>query len=217
MAQPDKHRVRPGDTLPSIAQEHGFSSLKTIWDHPDNAALRKTRPNPNVLNPGDEVALPVRQVREESGATEQRHRFRTRREPLLLRVKVLDLDGEAVHRTCLYQDETQVTIAPENDGAYEARIDPRVRAAHLRLTGETPDEPVIEVDLDVGGLNTVDDPQGQQDRLNNLGYFAGFSRTSLGTAQFQWAVEEFQCDHKLAVDGVCGKATQAELEKRHGV
>jgi peptidoglycan hydrolase-like protein with peptidoglycan-binding domain len=35
-------------------------------------------------------------------------------------------------------------------------------------------------------------------------------------ARFKSAVEEFQCDHGLAVDGKCGPKTQAKLEEIHG-
>ena len=56
---------------------------------------------------------------------------------------------------------------------------------------------------------------GQVGRLENLGYHAG-SGTPEEERLFRRAVEEFQCDHKLAVDGVCGPQTQAKLEEVHG-
>jgi peptidoglycan hydrolase-like protein with peptidoglycan-binding domain len=34
--------------------------------------------------------------------------------------------------------------------------------------------------------------------------------------QFRSAVEEFQCDHDLTVDGICGPTTQAKLKQVHG-
>ena len=33
---------------------------------------------------------------------------------------------------------------------------------------------------------------------------------------FLSAIEEFQCDHGLVVDGKCGPATQAKLKQVHG-
>jgi peptidoglycan hydrolase-like protein with peptidoglycan-binding domain len=212
-----KHLVEPGDTLSSIARQHGFTTHKVLKAHPENAALMKARPNPNVLNPGDEVFVPELETKTVDAATGQKHVFAAAGEQLVLRVKVLDLNREQLHDTCFFQDEFQTTIMPEKGEAYEASINPRVRAARMRLTPANPDNPPVLVDLDVGGLNTADNAQGQQDRLNNLGYFAGFSRTSIVTNQFTWAVEEFQVDHKLSVDGVCGPATQKELVKRHGV
>jgi hypothetical protein len=212
-----KHLVEPGDTLPSIAREHGFTTHKVLKAHPENAELMKLRPNPNVLNPGDEVFVPELEAKSLDAATGRKHVFEAAREELVLRVKVLDLNREQLHDTCFYQDEFQTTIMPEKAEAYEVSIDSRVRKARMRIAGPDPAVPPVIVDLDVGGLNTVDDAEGQQDRLNNLGYFAGFSRQSVVTQQFKWAVEEFQVDHKLSVDGVCGPATQKELTKRHGV
>ena len=212
---PRTHVVEHGDTVASIARRFGFSSFKTIWNHPANAALRAKRKNPNVLNPGDELVIPERELRQEVRATDLRHRFQTERERLVLRVKPLDLNEDPVPGPFLYRDEFQITMMTGKQGIHEVEIDPRVRTAEMRVN--EPGKPPIRIGLDVGGLNTVDDGEGQQDRLNNLGYFAGFSRTSIGTPQFQWAVEEFQCDQKLAIDGVCGPGTQARLEKRHGV
>lgn len=211
---PKKHVVEHGDTVSSIARRFGFSSFKTIWNHPENAALRAKRKNPNILNPGDELVIPERDLREEVRATDKLHRFEADRERLVLRVKAIDLNEDTIHGPFLYRDEFQSTLMAEKQDIQEVDIDPRVRNAEMRVSEAG--KPPLEIALDVGGLNTVDDPEGQQDRLNNLGYFAGFSRKSVGTPQFQWAVEEFQCDQKLAVDGVCGTATQQQLAKRHG-
>jgi hypothetical protein len=76
----------------------------------------------------------------------------------------------------------------------------------------------------IGDLGPVSEPAGQQARLNNLGYFAGFNPES--KHQLKWAIEEFQCDHldeirkkdkSKKVDGICDKATQDVLEKAYGV
>ncbi len=49
------YTVKPGDYLVKIANEHGIANWKTIWDHPNNAELRKKRKSPDVLFPGDQV------------------------------------------------------------------------------------------------------------------------------------------------------------------
>ncbi len=55
-------------------------------------------------------------------------------------------------------------------------------------------------------------PSGQQARLDNLGYFASDGDDDA----FKSAVEEFQCDNSLTVDGDCGPATQAKLKQVYG-
>jgi peptidoglycan hydrolase-like protein with peptidoglycan-binding domain len=65
----------------------------------------------------------------------------------------------------------------------------------------------------------VDTPSGQRARLNNLGYFAGF--TDRDQDQLEWAIEEFQADEKLPDRGLKGtlakdRPTLNRLAERHG-
>jgi hypothetical protein len=57
-----KHVVEAGECLTSIARLYGFVNWRVIYDAADNAALRKLRPNPELLAPGDEVAIPDKTV-----------------------------------------------------------------------------------------------------------------------------------------------------------
>jgi murein L,D-transpeptidase YcbB/YkuD len=50
---------------------------------------------------------------------------------------------------------------------------------------------------------------------HNLGYIAGAS-DDLEDEQLVSALQEFQCDYGLKVDGVCGASTQAKLKETHG-
>ena len=52
------HIVKQGECLSSLAARFGFLNWKQLYDHPANAKLRQKRPNPNILAPGDEVAVP---------------------------------------------------------------------------------------------------------------------------------------------------------------
>ena len=55
------HSVAPGDCITSIACKYGFTDIRTLWDHPKNAHLRRIRPNPNLLDPKDQVFIPDKQ------------------------------------------------------------------------------------------------------------------------------------------------------------
>jgi len=46
--------IRQGDSIPSIAKSNGLL-WKQIWEHADNAELKKLRKDPNVLCAGDVV------------------------------------------------------------------------------------------------------------------------------------------------------------------
>jgi hypothetical protein len=215
------HIVQQGEHLPDIAAQYGFSNYRTLWDHPNNAALKNLRENPNVLLPGDEVFIPERQLRVESASTEKRHRFVAEAQPLKLRVKLLDLSEDPIDRSGKATTQAGTQDATPQNHIYEIDIQTTDKDVSLKFESDPP----LEVHLAVGSLDPVKAPSGQQERLNNLGYFAGFSE-KIDPQQFQWAVEEFQCDRKkrgLLVDGhidestANGKNTQKVLEKEHGV
>jgi hypothetical protein len=50
--------VKTGDNLSLIASRFGLQSWRDIYEHPDNAAFRSKRPNPNVILVGDTVFIP---------------------------------------------------------------------------------------------------------------------------------------------------------------
>jgi hypothetical protein len=70
---PTTHLVEEGECPSSIAKRFGFRIWRTIYDDPSNATLRRKRPDPNVLAPGDVVMIPDREPRQEPGATGARH------------------------------------------------------------------------------------------------------------------------------------------------
>lgn len=52
------HVVKPGETLSSIAAKYNAGSWRDIYRHPQNAAFRRKRPDPNRIFPGDHVFIP---------------------------------------------------------------------------------------------------------------------------------------------------------------
>ena len=69
------HKVTPGESAEFVAWEHGHEDFKTVWNHDDNAKLRERRPDPNILMPGDKLAMPETKPRVYTLATGQRHRI----------------------------------------------------------------------------------------------------------------------------------------------
>jgi len=192
------HNVQQGDYVPALAEKYGFRDSKTIWDHPSNAALKAKRKNPNILFPGDVVVIPDKNPKVESIATTRAHYFRIKTEVLKLKLRLLD-----IHRT----PRVNVACELEVDGAGSSETTdgegkltkPIARSAKAgKLT--TPD---LEAALLIGHLDPLEEQSGQIGRLNNLGYDAGDPQ-EFDAMRFRSAVEEFQCDYGLTVDGICG-------------
>jgi N-acetylmuramoyl-L-alanine amidase len=204
------HVIRQGEHLSKIASDNGFSDIRTIWDHPENAELKEKRQNPNVLYPGDRVFIPDMETKVESGATEQRHSYRYHGSTLMLRIVVKDIEDEPIADTdCeLLVGLNSYPLTTDGDGMIEQQIPMTATGGMLSIQD-------MEIPLEIGHLDPIEEVTGWQARLNNLGYYTG----PIGEAdeeQIRLGVEEFQCDNGLTVDGVCGQNTQNKLKEVHG-
>lgn len=85
---PQDYTVNSGDCMTSIAFEHGFF-WETLWNHGQNQALKSLRKDPNILRAGDLVHIPDLILKEESGATEQRHKFKLKGVPAKLKLRLM--------------------------------------------------------------------------------------------------------------------------------
>jgi N-acetylmuramoyl-L-alanine amidase len=211
------YNVKQGDHLAKIAHDLGFRSSSTIWDHPENAALKNTRKVPGLLYPGDRLYVPDRDDRQENAPTDQKHVYVYHGETLKLKVRVRDVNGEPVaNKPCQLEVEGRTySLTTDAAGLVEQIIPRNSQSGRLTVSaGDALIESVIP--LAIGYLDPVDEVSGQRGRLNNLGYRAGGEDDSEAPA-FRSAVEEFQCDHALTpVTGVCDARTKAKLVEVHG-
>lgn len=211
------YEVQQGDHLSGIAKAFGFSRYQTIWDDPNNAELKALRVNPNVLFPGDIVFIPDIVIPDFPRPTDQRHKFVLNAPPLQLRLVLEDIYEKPIAGAActLRLGFERRKVTTDGTGRLEQDIPPDLRDASLTIqVPQTPFEDT-EIPIKVGHLDPVDKVTGQRARLNHLGYFPG-TGGGADTAAFKSAVEEFQCDQGLAVDGICGPQTQAKLKQVHG-
>ena len=205
-----KHTVKQGEYLAQIAAKCGLSNYKAIWDHPENAELKKKRGNPNVLYPGDVVFIPEKVLKQETITTDQRHHFKVSGHVNKLRLLIKDAEQHPLANTpCQLSIEFKTyQLTTDADGKIEKTISSTATRGQLVIQDRV-------IPLLIGHLDPIDEPSGWQARLNNLGYNAG-SPDSADELQIRSAVEEFQCDNGLQVDGECGPLTQKKLKEAHG-
>jgi len=203
------HVVQQGETLSSIAAAHGFHSFLTLLNHPQNASLKSSR-NPHVLFPGDRVFIPDLAAKTENASTEQLTRFSVGASQLVLSLRLLSLDGPPLKKTTCdvgLQSGSEPTPAlTDGDGFLEpqsltadirkgevvAHVPPKKSPSKNAPPPSANAELKLKFDLRIGSLNPEFKLSGQQARLNNLGYFAGYTVKDLD--QLLWAAEEFACD-----------------------
>jgi hypothetical protein len=213
----DFYTVEQGDHLSKIAKDNGFTDYSVIWDHPNNADLKKLRQNPNILLPGDQVFIPDREEKQESGPTDKKHTFTVDKKTLKLRLLLEDFYEKPIAgaQCALLIDGQVYQLTTDGNGKLEQEIPLDAKEGTLTIRGDQTPFANEVIPIRIGHLDPLDELSGQIARLNNLGYFAGKLDGS-DTDAFESAVEEFQCDHGLKVDGDCGPKTQDKLRQVHG-
>ena len=209
------YSVLQGDHLSKIAKDNGFTDYTILWDHPNNSDLKKLRQNPNVLLPGDDVFVPDMEQKQESGATDKKHTFTVDKKTLKLRLVLEDIYEKPIAgaQCALLVGDQTFQLTSDSNGKLEQEIPLDAQDGALTIRGDQTPFADFPIFLKIGSLDPVDELSGQVARLTNLGYFPG---DGADDQAFESAVEEFQCDHGLKVDGDCGTNTQAKLLQIHG-
>ena len=150
------YSVKAGDTLISIAFNEGFRTWETIWNHPQNQALRDTRPDPSALYVGDEIFIPDKVPKsisiktfdksDKSTAQNQNYIFQVKSLKVYLSLILEDDNGEP-YRGKKYRisgntqtSATAVTGRTDQNGLFSAALPPETQNAELTLWESDTDE-----------------------------------------------------------------------------
>ncbi|MCC7133360.1 MAG: peptidoglycan-binding protein [Gemmatimonadales bacterium] len=208
----DRHQVGPGEHLFRIAHDSGFRTIRPLTEEPANAELLRRRVNPATLIIGDEVAVPAFEAKEAQGSTGRVNTFTLAGSGLFLNLRIQSTERRPLANRAFRlvlaevdpagpkarEPETGVTGA-KGDISAEISIFDVEGELIVRATDAAGSRPIETIKLLVGLLDPPNTIRGQQVRLNNMGYFAGFSEQDL--VQLKWAIEEFQADHGLKATG----------------
>lgn len=198
-----RYIVQQGDCISSIAVGSGFFPDK-LWNLADNRELKALRKDMNVLLPGDVVVIPDLTLRTETRAADQRHRFRRKGVPKLLRLRFMDpVDPIANTPYTIDLDGVVTRGATDGDGWLKHPIAPDAKRALVRLKGHG------EFDLQLGFVDPPNEPDGALGRLRALGYLKDGSEDD---AAVERAIRTFQRDQGLPVDGKASPSLAALLK-----
>jgi len=210
--------IEPGDHLAALADEAGFADWHTVWDAPENAELRDRRKEPGLLLAGDRVFVPDKQagegVKVKSGTTAK---FRVKVSLARLRVVVCGFDGKpfAGAACTVTLDGAQVQVTTGADGVIELALPPGAREATLETNGAS-------WTLKIGHLDPVEADAGLWARLRNLGYLIDDDSADTepdgapDPELLAFALELFQRDHGLPIDGSDAASVIAKLKDAYG-
>ena len=202
-----KIRVGKGNSTFNIAKDHGFF-WRTVWNHPENAALKQERKDPSLLYEDDEIFVPEKELKEVSKGTDAQHTFKLKGEPCKLKLQLLKLGEPRANEDYIIEIEGKtIKGKTDGDGKIEHFIPNDATSGKLILKNGKESYP-----LQIGELDPVEKPSGIQQRLNNLGYSCGSEDGEIGEKTKE-ALKKFQAEYDLETSGEADSATQAKLQE----
>jgi hypothetical protein len=206
------YAVQDGDCIESLAYRTGHI-WQTIWNHPKNSELRKSRLTRNVLLPGDQLYIPPIAEKTLDRPTEAKHKFVRKGTKSVLQVCILEAGQPRADEPFeLVIDDTQtVTGTTDSAGWINVKIAPSAQQGKLRVGSNPLQAPYV---LALGGMDPITEPAGIQKRLRNLGFPCQVSNTL--DEQTRAALALFQKGEDLDSTGEPDRDTLNKLKNRAG-
>lgn len=211
-----KHVVKPGESIATIAGRHGLQDPQALHQHPSNAQLRRRRPDPSLLFPGDEVELPELKPKSVSCATGTPAKLQATFPRKQVRIVLRDLAGQPLSGVeyRLVVEGREFVGKTGADGLVQAAVGARASEGTLSLNGGAPQ--AIGID-DLNPMRDVSDEgvSGVQARLRNLGYLSVPVDGVLGPLTRD-AIRDYEGRNGLKVTGEISDPLVSKLEREHG-
>ncbi|NTX06002.1 peptidoglycan-binding protein [Myxococcus sp. CA051A] len=208
------HVIRRGECMLLVARRYGILDYRQVYEHPANAELRRKRPNPSVLYPGDTVFIPEPRPSLMPLCEGLPRSLTVNASARYLRLELRDDVGAPLaSRPYLLLFGPRV-VEGETDG--NGLLVQRVPLSASRAELECEDQ---WWELELGTLRPMHDVPddgvaGAEARLINLGY--ALAPTGRMTLELRSALRAFQHRNGLAVTGRLDAETSTRLEALHG-
>jgi hypothetical protein len=202
------HIAAQGDSVHSIAFARGLHP-QTIWDHAQNQHLAEGKRSLAVLMPGDELFVPDLVPREESAATQQRHRFRRKAIPQRFKVRFFRFGHPRKDEPFTSTLDGAHGPSGRLDGQGQLDIPVSPAVARIRITlGEDAQQEVFE--FNAGHLDPSEERSGILARLASLGHHVDENALD-PDAELRAAVKAFQAEQELNPTGELDQPTLDRL------
>jgi hypothetical protein len=180
-----------------IAKNAGFPDYKVIYEHKENAAFKRLRPNPDILMPGDQVFIPDKDTRGTTANTDKAHRYVLKAQKIMLIVTIRRYGKPFTHQKFVLEiGHKKIRGHTGADGLINTEIP--IGAPQGTLT--FPGPPLYKREISLGFLNPITTVSGRQMRLNNLGFFCG-PANGVETVAYKAALAAFQKKYLPKVTG----------------
>ncbi len=214
-----KYTVVKGDCLSAIANRHGFADYRTIYNHPDNAEFKQSRPDPNLIYPGDVLWIPEKNPGEKPGNTEKKHKYKKKGKKVKFRVQVMDDEDEGFSDKKYELKIGEDTLEGNTDGSGFLEHEIPADASRGTLNVFTDDEnlKVVTWEVAFGHLDPHDTDEGAKGRLKNLNFYFGEVNSTVDDEPAKRAIKEFQKKNGIDESGELDDTTRSRLQSKHDV
>lgn len=217
---PTKHTVVQGETIYSISQANGFRDWRVVWDDPANATLKSQRPDPGVLNPGDELTIPDRSPKTVDCKTSANYKFTVKATRVFFSTVLKDPYGQPYTNSKYKLVVDGMTFQGTTDGTGKLSESVPTAAKEAQVTvyvtvrgsaGRTRQAEVVYPRIKLGVLDPIDTATGVQGRLAALGYHCPLDGDLTSEASRK-AVSDFQRAHDINPTGDVDPSTRTAIK-----
>jgi N-acetylmuramoyl-L-alanine amidase len=207
--------IRQGDCTGSLGARFGVQA-DALWSHPKNSALAETRPNREVLAPGDILYVPDT---EPTGLPIHAHasnRYRARVPTTTLSLVIREGGVALANERCsvIGAGPQPIDASTDGDGRLNLTLPLHVREITVIVVDRN-----LACPVRIGHLNPATENSGVRQRLAQLGRLPRFGLENGEDADdeiVRAALRRFQEEHGLEPSGENDAATAARLVLVHG-